>query len=120
MDVKRHKQAPATLKMRAEIQVVPARITDSKLARHVATVTILRWRYRDDVYDRSHTRHNRLAKLTLEQALITAREFRHLGVDDLLVVARELMTPDVPRSALHCRLKRREVPTLAFRRKIVG
>ncbi|WP_275299108.1 DDE-type integrase/transposase/recombinase [Billgrantia kenyensis] len=117
MDIKLHKQATTTPKIRAEIQAAPSSITDSELARQygVATATIRRWRYRDDVYDRSHTRHNLLATLTAEQeeVLITAREFLRLGLDDLLVVAREFLNPGLSRSALHRMLKRREVPTLA-------
>ena len=82
MDIKLHKQATTTPKIRAEIQAAPSSITDSELARRfgVATATIRRWRYRDDVYDRPHTRHNLLATLTSEQeeVLIAAREFlRH-------------------------------------------
>ncbi|MCE8014434.1 IS481 family transposase, partial [Halomonas daqingensis] len=77
--------------------------------------TIRRWRYRDDVHDRPHTRHNLLATLTSEQeeVLIAAREFLRLGLDDLLVVAREFLNPRLSRSGLHRMLQRREVPTLA-------
>tara|TARA_B100000700_G_C14849701_1_gene763335 strand:- start:26 stop:1015 length:990 start_codon:yes stop_codon:yes gene_type:complete len=117
MDIKLHKQATTTPKIRAEIQSAPSSITDSELARQygVATATIRRWRYRDDVHDRSHTRHNLLATLTPEQeeVLIAAREFLRLGLDDLLVVAREFLNPRLSRSGLHRMLKRREVPTLA-------
>ena len=117
MDIKLHKQATTTPKIRAEIQAAPSSITDSELARQygVATATIRRWRYRDDVHDRSHTRHNLLATLTPEQeeVLIAAREFLRLGLDDLLVVAREFLNPRLSRSGLHRMLKRREVPTLA-------
>ncbi len=117
MDIKLHKQATTTPKIRAEIQAAPSSITDSELARRfgVATATIRRWRYRDDVYDRPHTRHNLLATLTSEQeeVLIAAREFLRLGLDDLLVVAREFLNPRLSRSGLHRMLKRREVPTLA-------
>ena len=116
MDIKLHKQATTTPKIRAEIQAAPSSITDSELARQygVATATIRRWRYRDDVHDRSHTRHNLLATLTPEQeeVLIAAREFLRLGLDDLLVVAREFLNPRLSRSGLHRMLKRREVPTL--------
>ena len=57
MDIKLHKQATTTPKIRAEIQAAPSSITNSELARRygVATATIRRWRYRDDVYDRPHT-----------------------------------------------------------------
>lgn len=117
MDIKLHKQATTTPKIRAEIQAAPSRISDSELARQygVSDSTIRRWRYRDDVQDRSHTRHNLLATLTTDQeaVLIAAREFLRLGLDDLLVVAREFLNPQLSRSGLHRMLKRREVPTLA-------
>lgn len=111
MDIKLHKQTTTTPKIRAVIQAAPSSITDSELARQfgVTTATIRRWRYRDDVYDRSHTRHNLLATLTPEQegVLIAAREFLRLGLDDLLVVACEFLNPRLSRSALHRMLKRR-------------
>lgn len=117
MDIKLHKQATTTPKIRAEIQAAPSGISDSELARQygVGDSTIRRWRYRDDVHDRSHTRHNLLATLTTEQeeVLIATREFLRLGLDDLLIVAREFLNPRLSRSGLHRMLKRREVPTLA-------
>jgi len=45
--------------------------------------------------------------------LIAARDFLRLGLDDLLVVAREFLNPRLSRSGLHRMLQRREVPTLA-------
>ncbi|GGX88076.1 IS481 family transposase [Litchfieldella qijiaojingensis] len=117
MDIKLHKQATTTPKIRAEIQGAPPSISNSELARKygVADTTVRRWRLRQDTHDRSHTRHNLLATLTPEQeeVLIAAREFLRLGLDDLLVVAREFLNPRLSRSGLHRLLKRREVPTLA-------
>ena len=117
MNIKLHKQATTTPKIRAEIQQAPAEISDLALARKygVSDSTIRRWRYRTDVHDRSHTRHNLLATLTpyQEEVLIAAREFLRLSLDDLLVVAREFLHPTLSRSALARMLKRRQVPTLA-------
>ena len=117
MDIRLHKQATTTPKIRAEIQAAPAHITDTALAERfgVSDMTIRRWRHRDDVYDRPHTRHNLKATLNHEQeeVLIAAREFLRLGLDDLLVVAREFLHPTLSRAALHRMLKRRQVPTLA-------
>jgi len=117
MDIKLHKQAATTPKVRAEFQATPSSITDSELTRHygVATATIRRWRARDQVHDRSHTRLNLLATLTREQeeVLIAAREFLRLGLDDLLVVAHEFLHPGLSRSGLQRMLKRRKVPILA-------
>lgn len=117
MNIKLHKQATTTPKIRAEIQAAPSSLSDSELARqyNVSDSTIRRWRYRDDVHDRPHTRHNLLATLTNEQenVLIAAREFLRLGLDDLLVVACEFLNPRLSRSALHRMLKRRDVPNTA-------
>ncbi|SDN67881.1 hypothetical protein SAMN04487951_10766 [Vreelandella arcis] len=48
MDIKLHKQAATTPKIRAEIQAAPAHISDSELAHQfiVTDSTIRRWRYR--------------------------------------------------------------------------
>lgn len=116
MHVRLHKQATTTPKIRAEIQAAPRSMTDQALADRyrVSVTTIRRWRFRDEVQDRSHTRHNLLATLTpvQEEVLIAARRFLRLGLDDLLVVAREFLHPKLSRSALHRMLTRHQVPTL--------
>lgn len=117
MNIKLHKQATTTPRIRAEIQKAPESVSNKELASQygVSISTIRRWRYRDDTHDRSHTRHNLLATLTpaQEAVLIAAREYLRLGLDDLLAVAREFLNPALSRSALHRMLKRRQVPTLA-------
>ena len=54
MNIKLHKQATTTPKIRAEIQAAPSSLSDSELARqfNVSDSTIRRWRYRDDVHNR--------------------------------------------------------------------
>lgn len=100
-------------RIRAEIQKSPESVSNKDLAAQygVSVSTIRRWRYRDDVHDRPHTRHNLLATLTpaQETVLIAAREYLRLGLDDLLAVAREFLNPALSRSALHRMLKRRQV-----------
>jgi IS30 family transposase len=78
----------------------PCRDPSSARQHAVTTVTIRRWRYRDDVYNRPHTRHNLLAMLTPEQK-------------EVLITAREFLNPRLSRSTLYRMLKRREMPTLA-------
>ena len=121
MELKLHKQATTTPRIRSEIQQAPASVSNGELASqyNVSTATVRRWRYRDDVHDHSHTRHTRLTTLNAEQeeVLVAAREFLRLPLDDLLVVAREFLNPDLSRSALHRMLQRREVPTLAELRR---
>lgn len=117
MELKLHKQATTTPKIRAEIQAAPEHLSDRALAARygVSDMTIRRWRHRNDVYDHPHIRHRLLATLNTEQeeVLIAAREFLRLGLDDLLAVAREFLHPTLSRAALHRMLKRRQVPTLA-------
>tara|TARA_B100002003_G_scaffold238962_1_gene257776 strand:+ start:2066 stop:2386 length:321 start_codon:yes stop_codon:yes gene_type:complete len=83
-DIKLHKQATTTSKIRADMQAAPAGMTNKDLARQfgVSVSTIQRWRHRDNVLDRSHTRHNLLATLTPEQEeiVIAARELLRLGL----------------------------------------
>ncbi|XOZ33154.1 hypothetical protein ACMDCT_13185 [Halomonadaceae bacterium KBTZ08] len=52
--------------------------------------------------------------------LVAAREFLHLPIDNLLVVAREFVKSQLSRSALQRMLKRRQVPTLAELRRQEG
>tara|TARA_B100000424_G_C22944956_1_gene502887 strand:+ start:4631 stop:4957 length:327 start_codon:yes stop_codon:yes gene_type:complete len=105
MDIKLHKQATTTPKTRAEIQAAPAHILDTVLAERfgVSDMTIRWWQNRGDVYDRPHTRHNLLATINREpgEVLIAARTFFRLGLDDLLVVAREFLHPTLSSAALH-------------------
>lgn len=117
MDIKLHKQATTTPKIRAEIQAAPSDITDRKLAKRygVHISTIRRWRARNDVRDRPHTRHNLLSSLTpqQEEILVITRELLRLGLDDMLMLGREFLNPQLSRSSLHRMLKRRKVPTLS-------
>ncbi len=45
--------------------------------------------------------------------MVALREYLRLSVDDLLVVAKEFLHPDLSRSALQRLLKRRGLPSLA-------
>lgn len=72
MDIKLHKTATTTPRIRREIQQAPASISDSELARRyrVSCPTIARWRYRETQHDLSHTRHNLLKTLSPAQCLL--------------------------------------------------
>ena len=92
MDIKLHKTATTTPRIRREIQQAPASISDSELAPRyrVSCPTIARWRYRETQHDLPHTRHNLLTTLSpaQEEIVVALREYLRLSVDDLLVVAR--------------------------------
>ncbi|QEA38284.1 IS481 family transposase [Pistricoccus aurantiacus] len=117
MDIKLHKTATTTPRIRQEIQQAPASTSDSELARRyrVSCPTIARWRHRTTQQDRSHTRHNLLTTLSpiQEEIVVALREYLRLSVDDLLKVAREFLHPSLSRSALERLMKRRGLPSLA-------
>jgi len=116
MDIKLHKTATTTPRIRQEIQQAPAAVSGSELARryHVSCPTIARWRYRTTQHDRSHTLHHLLTTLSpaQEEIVMALRESLRLSVDDLLTVAKEFLHPDLSRSALERLLKRRGLPSL--------
>jgi len=62
--------------------------------------TIRRWKRRDGVADGSHTPHRLPTTLTPVQELVVValRKTRLLSLDDLLVVPREFIHPEVSRS----------------------
>ena len=83
MDIKLHKTATTTPRIRQEIQQAPASVSDMQLARryHVSGPTIARWRYRDTQHDRSHTQHNLLTTLSPAQKeiVVALREYLRLS-----------------------------------------
>ncbi|AOX99263.1 IS481 family transposase [Jeongeupia sp. USM3] len=116
MIVQLHRRARTTPAVRAEIQAAPASITDAELARryNVSSPTIAKWRRRESVQDRSHTAHRLQTTLTPAQEAIAVelRKLLKLGLDDLLVVVREFLTPTVSRSGLDRCLRRHGVGSL--------
>ena len=81
----------------------------------MSETTIRRWRARDTVRDRPHTPH-RLATILnplQEFVVVELRKLLLLPLDDLLVVAREFVCPELSRSALDRCLRRHGVARLA-------
>ena len=76
--------------------------------------TIRRWKRRDGVADGSHTPHRLPTTLTPAQEVVVVelRKTLLLPLDDLLVVTREFIHPEVSRSALDRCLRRHGVPNL--------
>lgn len=109
-----HANATTTPKTRAYIQSSAA--GNRTLARELGVTlsTIHRWRRRSDVRDASHTPHHLQTTLTSAQeiVLVELRRTLWLSLDDLLVVARELVNPDVSRSGLDRCLRRHGVARL--------
>ena len=113
MQVRLHKNATTTPRIRAQIQSS----TESAvaLARRfgVSVETVARWKKRDFVEDASHTPHRLQTTLNAgqESLVLLLRQKLDLSLDDLLAVTREFIHPDLSRSALHRLLRRKGVST---------
>ena len=111
-----HSQARTTPKIREEIRASKGRLTLEEAAKHfnVSRSTILKWRKRESVEDRSHRPrqiHTALTPLQ-EEIVVLIRRSLLLTVDDLLVVTREFIKPDMVRSSLIRLLNRHGVNRL--------
>ncbi|EAR22704.1 IS481 family transposase [Nitrococcus mobilis] len=115
MNIRLHANATTTPKIRRYIQ--RSEKTNRELAEElgIALSTVRIWRARQDVHDRSHTRHNLLTTLSPAQEAIAVelRRTLQLPLDDLLVVVREFLNPGVSRSGLDRCLRRHGVSRLA-------
>ena len=111
-----HANARTTPKIRREIQLAPPTVGNAELARRygVTRPTIVKWRERAEVSDGSHRPHRLSTTLTPEQeaVLVSVRELLLLSLDDLLVIGREFLTPDLSRSALDRCLRRHGMSNL--------
>ncbi|HYN81546.1 MAG TPA: IS481 family transposase [Gemmatimonadaceae bacterium] len=114
MQMRLHKNATTTPKVRAMIQ--SSDLPKTELARQfgVSIDTINKWKARDSVADRSHTAHRLQTTLNAgqEEIVVVLREMLWLPLDDLLAVVREFIEPAMSRSALDRLLQRREVGSL--------
>ena len=114
MQIRLHKQATTTPKVRAAIQASdePARVLAQ---RHGTTEqTVWKWRKRDSVEDCSHTPHRLQTTLTpaQEAVAVALRKALLISLDDLLAVIREFLNPNVSRSGLDRCLRRHGVGNL--------
>src|SRR5512137_3106832 len=102
MQINLHANATTTPKVRAAIQESPW--SDRKLAAElgVSVSTVRRWRHRTHVADLPHTPHRLRTTLSpaQERLVVALRQLLELPLDDLLVVTREFIHPEVSRSGL--------------------
>lgn len=116
MNVRLHKNATTTPRTRAEIQAAPASVTTEALAVQygVHSNTVRKWRRRSTVEDGSHVAHNLKTTLSpeFEEIVVELRRTLLLGIDDLLVLVREFIDPEMSRSALDRMLRRHGVSNL--------
>jgi len=115
MNIRLHVNAVTTPRIRREIQASTESHVALAARYNVSIDTIRRWRGREDVHDRSHTPHRLQTTLTPAQEVIVVelRRLLLLPLDDLLVVVREFLNPDVSRSGLDRCLRRHGVSRLA-------
>jgi len=111
MNIRLHRQARTTPAARREIQV--SSLSERQLARQYGTTrsTLRKWPHRDSVEDASHRPHTLHTTLTSAQEAMVVYLRQHLlpPLDDLLVVTREFLNPDVSRSGLDRCLRRHGV-----------
>ena len=109
-----HSQARTTHLIRAEIQA--STLPQKELAEryNVSRHTIRKWQNRDGVEDVSHRPHKLETTLSpVQEILVVAlRTTLLLPTDDLLVVVREFINPDVSRAGLGRCLRRHRVSNL--------
>ena len=103
-----HNNARTTPAIRREIQAFS--LSASQLAaRHgISKATALQWKKRDSIEDLPHTPHN-FSKTMSDQEEFVVIELRTsllLALDDLLVIVRTFINPNVSRSGLTCCLRR--------------
>ena len=111
MQVRLHKNATTTPKIRALIQASSEPNTLLAQRFGVGVDTIARWKHRDSTEDRSHTPHRLSTTLNpgQESIVVVLRQTLGLSLDDLLAVTHEFLPPTVTRAALH-RLTRPKHP----------
>lgn len=114
MMIRLHKNATTTPAIRAYIQSSPLSAAQLAAELAVSEDTIRRWKGRDSVQDRPHTAHRLQTTLSPAQELVVVelRRTLMLPLDDLLVVVREFIHPNVSRSGLDRCLRRHGVGSL--------
>ena len=114
MNIHLHANATTTPKTRQYIQASHQSVTQLADELGVSEDTIRRWKRRDRVADGSHTPHRLQTTLTpaQEAVVVELRKTLLLPLDDLLVVTREFIHPDLSRSAPDRCLRRYGVANL--------
>jgi transposase InsO family protein len=108
MQISLHKNARTTPATRREIRnsSLPIKVLARRLG--LSPATVRKWKARPSVEDASHRPHTLHTTLTpdQEQVVVAVRTTLLLSLDDLLVVTREFINPQVSRGGLHRCLQR--------------
>ena len=109
-----HPLARTTPRTRTEIRASTAPLSTLAERYNITVATARKWKRRDDAQDRSHRPHTLGTTLTAAQEMLVVelRRTLLLPLDDLLVVTREFINPDVSRSGLDRCLRRHGVSDL--------
>jgi len=109
-----HSQARTTPRTRAEIKAASGTLQELADRYNVSVATARKWKGREEVQDRSHRPHKLSTTLTpgQEAVVVELRRTLLLPLDDLLVVVREFINPQVSRSGLDRCLRRHGVAQL--------
>lgn len=103
-----HKLARTTHAVRAEIKSSP--LSGRELAKQLGLSldTIYKWKRREVVYDKSHTRHNLLSSLspTEEEIVLELRTKVGLSLDDITEVMNRCINETLTRSSIYRAMKR--------------
>ncbi len=115
LEIRLHANATTTPKQRTYIQQSSRPAAGLAVELGVSETTMRRWRARDTVQDRPHTPRRLATTLNLmrEHLVVKLRKLLWLPLDDLRVVARAFVGPELLRSALDRCLRRHGVARLA-------
>jgi transposase-like protein len=115
MEVRLHANATTTPKIRAYIQKSKAPVSELARELGVSEKTIVRWRSRNDVNDRSHRPHRVATTMTPveERLAVELRTSVGLPLDDIVEVLRRCVNANLSRSQIHRCLQRHGVSAKA-------
>jgi len=114
MEINLHPNARTTPAIRQELQQSDRSTRELANTYHLHRDTVDKWRHRESTSDASHRPHRLHTTLTeaQEQLVVELRKLLLLPLDDLLVVTREFINPEVSRSGLDRCLRRHHVSNL--------
>lgn len=114
MQIKIHKLARTTPAIREEIKNSNLSYRSLVSKYNVSLDTIYKWKKRESVEDKSHTRHNLLSKVSEveEEIIIELRTQVRLSLDDITQVMQRCINPQLSRSSIYRAMKRRVVSQL--------
>ena len=108
MQVMLHKLARTTPVIRKEIKESSLSYRELAAKFNLSIDTVYKWKKREDVYDKSHARHNTLSSLTgvEEEIVVELRKKLDLSLDDITEVMKRCINPTLSRSAIYRAMKR--------------